>query len=149
MLPNSRSVDPARKAGKTVMLVFAVLGAAFLIVALVLLVLKINRLKGLERTKAYIISQDEASTSTVVSYKVDGKIYRYRFSEYSSGDHIGDTVSIAYDKNAPERPYRTGFMAYLVTVAFGFIGLVFSIVGLAGWRLFRRKPKEKVPWELT
>ena len=149
MFSFNRGASPVIKAGKLFFGLFAVLGTLFLIVAAILLILKSNRLKGLERTDAVIIEQDEASTSTVVSYKVNGKIYRYRFSEYSSSDQIGDTVSIAYDKNAPDHPLRTGFMAYLAPAVLGFIGFVFSLVGWGGWLFFRRKPKEKVPWEMT
>lgn len=149
MFSFNRGASPVIKAGKLLFGLFAVLGTLFLIAAAILLILKSNRLKGLERTDAVIIEQDEASTSTVVSYKVNGKIYRYRFSEYSSSDQIGDTVSIAYDKNAPDHPLRTGFMAYLAPAVLGFIGFVFSLVGWGGWLFFRRKPKEKVPWEMT
>lgn len=149
MFSFNRGASPVIKTGKLLFGLFAVLGTLFLIVAAILLILKSNRLKGLERTDAVIIEQDEASTSTVVSYKVDGKIYRYRFSEYSSGDHIGDTVSVAYDKNAPDHPFRTGFMGYLVPAVLGFIGLVFTFLGLVGLRVFHRKPKEQVPWEMT
>ena len=149
MLIYRRNVDPASKAGKSIMLVLVVLGALFLIAALVFLVLKTNRLKGMERTRAIIIDHDEYSTSTSVSYRVNGKVYRYRFSEYSSSDRIGDTISVAYDKNAPDHPYRTGFMAYFVSVMFAFFGLVFSLVGWNGLRTYHRKPKkEQVPWEL-
>ncbi len=149
MLIYRRNVDPASKAGKMIMLVFAILGALFLIAALVFLVLKTNRLKGMERTRAIIIDHDEYSTSTSVSYRVNGKVYRYRFSEYSSSDRIGDTISVAYDKNAPDHPYRTGFMAYFVSVMFAFFGFVFSLVGWIGLLAFHRKPKkEQVPWEL-
>ncbi len=145
MLIYRRNVDPASKAGKSIMLVLVVLGALFLIAALVFLVLKSNRLKGMERTRAIIIDHDEYSTSTSVSYRVNGS-----FSEYSSSDRIGDTISVAYDKNAPDHPYRTGFMAYFVSVMFAFFGFVFSLVGWIGLRTFHRKPKEeKVPWELT
>lgn len=153
MLIYRRNVDPASKAGKSIMLVLVVLGALFLIAALVFLVLKTNRLKGMERTRAIIIDHDEYSTSTLVSYRVNGKVYRYRFSEYSDSDRIGDTISVAYDKNAPDHPYRTGFMAYFVSVMFAFFGIVFSLLGWIGLRTFHRKQKEKerekVPWELT
>ena len=150
MLIYRRNVDPASKAGKSIMLVLVVLGALFLIAALVFLILKTNRLKGMERTRAIIIDHDEYSTSTLVSYRVNGKVYRYCFSEYSSSDRIGDTISVAYDKNAPDHPYRTGFMAYFVSVMFAFFGLGFSFLGWMGLRTFHRKPKEeKVPWELT
>lgn len=147
-----KSVDPRSKAGKVICYVLMGLGAVLLIAAVILLVSKINRLKGMEKTEAVIIAQDEASTSTVVSYRVDGEIYRYRFSEYSSGDHIGDTIKIAYDKNAPDRPYRTGFMGYFVSVVIGFFGIVCSIIGWTAYLLLHRKPKkteEKVPWEMT
>ena len=153
MLIYRRNVDPASKAGKSIMLVLVVLGALFLIAALVFLVLKSNRLKGMERTRAIIIDHDEYSTSTLVSYRVNGKVYRYCFSEYSSSDRIGDTISVAYDKNAPDHPYRMGFMAYFVSVMFAFFGIVFSLLGWIGLRTFHRKQKEKerekVPWELT
>ncbi|MEE3459110.1 MAG: hypothetical protein VZQ75_04590, partial [Candidatus Faecousia sp.] len=62
MLIYRRNVDPASKAGKSIMLVLVVLGALFLIAALVFLVLKTNRLKGMERTRAIIIDHDEYST---------------------------------------------------------------------------------------
>ena len=148
MLIYRRNVDPASKAGKVIMLVLVVLGALFLIAALVFLVLKTNRLKGTERTNAVIIDKWEGSTT--ISYKVDGTIYEYRFPESSSNERIGDTITVAYDKNAPDRPYRTGFMAYFVSVMFAFFGLGFSFFGWMGLRTFHRKPKEeKVPWELT
>ena len=150
MLIYRRSVDPASKAGKMFMRVFAILGALFLIAALVFLVLKSNRLKGMERTRAIIIDHDEYSTSTSVSYRVNGKVYRYCFSEYSSSDRVGDTISIAYDKDEPDHPYRTGFMGNFVSAVLGFMGVVFSFLGWLGLRTFHRKPKEeKVPWELT
>ena len=148
MFNNNRSVDSAAKAAKAVVLVFAVIGILLLIASTVLLVLKINQLKGLERTEAVIIALEEES-STTVSYQVDGRIYRYRFSSYSSSDRIGDTLTLAYDKNDPGHPYRTGFMGYLVPAVLGFIGLVFTFLGLVGLRVFHRKPKEQVPWEMT
>ena len=142
-----RNVDPASKAGKSIMLVLVVLGALFLIAALVFLVLKINRLKGTERTNAVIIDKWEGSTT--ISYKVDGTIYEYRFPESNSNDRIGDTITVAYHKNAPDHPYRTGFTAYFVSVMFAFFGLVFSLVGWVDLRTYHRKPKkEQVPWEL-
>ena len=142
-----RSVDPASKAGKSIMLVLVVLGALFLIAALVFLVQKTRTLKGTERTNAVIIDKGEGSTT--ISYKVDGTIYEYRFPESNSNDRIGDTITVAYDKNAPDHPYRTGFMAYFVSVMFAFFGLVFSLVGWNGLRTYHRKPKkEQVPWEL-
>jgi hypothetical protein len=140
-------VDPASKAGKSIMLVLVVLGALFLIAALVFLVLKINRLKGTERTDAVIIDKWEGSTT--ISYKVDGTIYEYRFPESSSNERIGDTITVAYNKNAPDHPYRTGFTAYFVSVMFAFFGFGCSFLGWNGLRTFHRKPKkEQVPWEL-
>jgi len=142
-----RSVDPASKAGKSIMLVLVVLGALFLIAALVFLVLKTRTLKGTERTDAVIIDKWEGSTT--ISYKVDGTIYEYRFPESNSNDRIGDTITVAYHNNAPDHPYRTGFMAYFVSVMFAFFGLVFSLVGWIDLRTYHRKPKkEQVPWEL-
>ena len=147
MLIYRRNVDPASKAGKMIMLVFVVLGALFLIAALVFLVQKTSTLKGTERTDAVIIDKWEGSTT--ISYKVDGTIYEYRFHESSSKDRIGDTISVAYHNNAPDHPYRTGFMAYFVSVIFAFFGFVFSLVGWIDLRTYHRKPKkEQVPWEL-
>ena len=147
MLIYRRTVDPASKAGKVIMLVIAILGALFLIAALVFLVQKTRTLKGTERTNAVIIDKWEGSTT--ISYKVDGTIYEYRFPESSSNERIGDTITVAYDKNAPDHPYRTGFTAYFVSVMFAFFGLVFSLVGWNGLRTYHRKPKkEQVPWEL-
>ena len=147
MLIYRRNVDPASKAGKSIMLVLVVLGALFLIAALVFLVQKTRTLKGTERTDAVIIDKWEGSTT--ISYKVDGTIYEYRFPESNSNDRIGDTITVAYHKNAPDHPYRTGFTAYFVSVMFAFFGLVFSLVGWVDLRTYHRKPKkEQVPWEL-
>ena len=144
------NVDPASKTGAVIMKVFAILGTLFLIAALVLLVWKNVRVMGMERTNAIIVARDEYTTSTTVSYRVNGKVFQYSFSEYSSSDRVGDTISIAYDKDEPDHPYRTGFMGNFVSAVLGFMGVVFSFLGWLGLRTFHRKPKEeKVPWELT
>ena len=144
------NVDPASKTGAAIMKLFAVLGVLFLIAALVLLVVKTVRQLGMERAQAIILAKDEYSTSTTVSYRVDGKVYRYTFSEYSSSDRVGERITVAYDKNAPDHPYRTGFMGYFVSLVLAFMGAVFFFLGWLGLKTFHRKPEEeKVPWEMT
>ncbi len=121
--------------------VITLCGLIFLLVGTILLAaLLIMQAKAIPKadrvdTTAVITDIDSHGTAknkhydVIVSYTADGQQYRRELGYYSSSMREGETISIYYDRNNPERISAKGGDALLIFTS-GFVA-VFVLLGAA------------------
>ena len=108
---------------------FSLIGAAFLIVGLVLwLPPVIQRQNSWVETEAFITDFDQ-NEMPVVQYSVNDRTYQVHLSSKSSFMHAGDRIAVRYDPNHPESAVSQE-SSVLGLVIFAFIGAVTFAVGI-------------------
>lgn len=127
---------------KLVLTVFSILGVAFIVIAVLAFISAKNKQETYVETTA-VITDFDRDDYPYVAYTVYGKEYETRLSYSSSTMRLGQEMKIAYD---PENPYdvmATGFGAYLISIVFGFIGIIFVIISGSIIVVGKRKKKQE------
>ncbi len=107
-------------------------------------------LKSAEKTPATIIdinsvydsADDDYEHEVIVKYEVDGREYSGRLDRYSSNMHIGDEVTIYYNRANPS--YFRSDQSDIFWIFFLFSG-IFSVIGgglLISYIISKRKKKK-------
>lgn len=146
-LSYSRSVDPASKGGRKILLLFIVLAVVFLAIAVITGIRQTAKLRHYIPVDAKIVAMDHNNYPTV-EYRANGKIIKKHLTSTTSNYDIGKTLRIAFNPEAPEDTIERGFMGYLATCIMGFLFLCFGLIGVTGFLYARRtKKSETAPWE--
>lgn len=132
-------------------LIFGLIGVVMLAIAICVTTVTLKRKNEYRTTSATITDidtsysvDDESEHRVRISYRVSGTIYETDLSYYSSGMSVGDTLTIYYNPDNPNKIcYVSGMwlvvaIVGVIGVVFGTIGGIFLIVGIRRDRLDKR-----------
>ncbi len=137
--------DPLRY----VLLLFLVIGIGFLSAAIYFFVAHRNFMASATKTSGRVInlqSNRKGSKAPIVEYSdAGGTAHFYYHNVYSrpSAYDLGETVEIYFNPANPEDATMGGISA--VTVIFGFLGFIFTLVSVVCIRFFWSQPTVVIP----
>lgn len=125
------------KIDNSVWIIFAIIGAIFLVVGVIVGVNIFNYDNKIETKgiitdiSSYRKSDDETGHEVYVSYNVAGKEYESKLNGYSSSFYIGKEIDIYYDQYDPNKiGVKSLDLVFLIFPALGFIFFIIGVIGI-------------------
>lgn len=119
--------------------IFIILGLTVFILGLILS-FKVFFLDTYNCESTYGIITSLSDNSTTVMYEANNRIYKKKYSAYSSSYDIGEEIKIYYNKVNPNDSFISGMRYLVLTVPF--IGFFFLILGIILYRVFKNSQSE-------
>lgn len=138
------------KGENLIWVIFAIIGAAFTVIGLVVSGNVFNYKNKVETTgiiteiTSYRDDNDEDKNirhEVYVSYTVDGKKYESKLNSYSFTFYEGKEINIYYDKNDPSKIGNKSLNLFVLM--FPIFGMIFLIVGVRGILVKAKKSKDE------
>lgn len=121
---------------KVFRIIFSAIGGIFCFVALISIIIALIINGGNKKfydtsdvTSGKVESVDSNNTATIINYKVDGKLYKKRFSAKSSEVNSGNEVKVYYKSDNPNNAKIKEF-SMIPCIILGIIGGVFLFIGI-------------------
>lgn len=133
------------KVENLIWIIFAIIGAIFLIIGLIIFgniinyENKVDTIGTITEISSYRDDDHNINHEVYVSYNVEGKKYESKLNSYSSNFYEGKEIQIYYDK---DNPNQIGVKSLdLLFLIFPGIGLIFLIMGVTGILIKTNKRK--------
>lgn len=128
---------------KILISVFLILGIVFTGLLSVFIAVNAHIKKEYTAVEATIVRFEghKDRASTFVTYSVDGQAYENSINSYSSTWSVGDEITVYYNPQNPNQIKTT--MPIILFIMFGFIGILFIIVGIVFSFVEKNSKKKK------